>query len=176
MFYCCQIFTCIHIIYMNGYIVFHQSIQFLVFIILCNKKVTLIDFSYHVCSVAYDSQPSRLLCPWASAGRNTGVSCHALLKGIFLTQVSNLRLLHCRQSTSESLGKPSPYYSYTLYLENTIRSMKQKYQVNWFTERMLALFPKSIQNRVWQTLLLNAFCSHIKYEKMICILFSFFFF
>ena len=28
--------------------------------------------------------------------------------------------------TVESLGKPSPYYSYTLYSENTITSMKQK--------------------------------------------------
>ena len=35
-----------------------------------------------------------------SAGRNSGVGCHALLEGIFLTQGSNLRLLcllHCRQ-------------------------------------------------------------------------------
>ena len=29
--------------------------------------------------------------------------------------------------TAESLGKPSPYYSYDLYSENTIISMKQKY-------------------------------------------------
>ena len=28
---------------------------------------------------------------------NTGVGCHALLQGIFPTQGSNLRLLHCRQ-------------------------------------------------------------------------------
>ena len=28
---------------------------------------------------------------------NTGVDCHALLQGIFPTQGSNLRLLHCRQ-------------------------------------------------------------------------------
>ena len=32
-----------------------------------------------------------------SPGKNTGVSCHALLQGIFPTQRSNLRLLHCRQ-------------------------------------------------------------------------------
>ena len=30
-------------------------------------------------------------------GKNTGVSCHFLLQGIFLTQGLNLRLLHCRQ-------------------------------------------------------------------------------
>ena len=30
-------------------------------------------------------------------GKNTGVSCHFVLQGIFLTQGSNLGLLHCRQ-------------------------------------------------------------------------------
>ena len=29
--------------------------------------------------------------------KNTGVGCHCLLQGIFLTQGSNLGLLHCRQ-------------------------------------------------------------------------------
>ena len=37
-----------------------------------------------------------LLCPWDSPCKNTGVGCHALLQGIFLTQGSNLSLLHCR--------------------------------------------------------------------------------
>ena len=43
------------------------------------------------------SVPIRLLCPWNSPGRNTGVGCHAFLQGIFPTQESNprfLRLLH----------------------------------------------------------------------------------
>ena len=39
-------------------------------------------------------QPARLLCPWDSPGKNTGVGCHALLQGIFLTQGSTLCLLH----------------------------------------------------------------------------------
>ena len=30
-------------------------------------------------------------------GKNTGVGCHFLLQGIFLTQESNQGLLHCRQ-------------------------------------------------------------------------------
>ena len=29
-------------------------------------------------------QPSRLLCPWGSPGKDTGVGCHALLQGIEL--------------------------------------------------------------------------------------------
>ena len=39
----------------------------------------------------------RLLCPWDSLGKNTGVGCYFLLQGIFLTQRSNLGLLHCRE-------------------------------------------------------------------------------
>ena len=42
-------------------------------------------------------QPARLLCPWDSPGKNTGVRCHFLLQGIFPTQESNPGLLHCRQ-------------------------------------------------------------------------------
>ena len=33
----------------------------------------------------YGLQPTRLLCPWDSPGKNTGVGCHALLQGIFPT-------------------------------------------------------------------------------------------
>ena len=45
-----------------------------------------------VASVVSDSlrphglQPAKLLSPQASPGKNTGVGCHALLQGIFLTQ------------------------------------------------------------------------------------------
>ena len=35
---------------------------------------------------AYGLQPTRLLCPWHSPGKKTGVGCHFLLQGIFLTQ------------------------------------------------------------------------------------------
>ena len=41
--------------------------------------------------------PSRLLCPWDSPGKNTGVGCHALLQGIFPTRGLSLDLQHCRQ-------------------------------------------------------------------------------
>ena len=35
--------------------------------------------------------------PWGVPGKNTGVGCHVLLQGIFLTQGLNLGLLHCRR-------------------------------------------------------------------------------
>ena len=37
--------------------------------------------------------PARLLCPWDSPGKNSGVGCHALLQEIFPTQGSNSSLL-----------------------------------------------------------------------------------
>ena len=42
-------------------------------------------------------EPARLLCPWDSPGRSTGVGCRALLQGAFPTQGSNPSLLHRRQ-------------------------------------------------------------------------------
>ena len=51
------------------------------------------------CSVVSNSlwprglQPTRLLCPWNSPGKNTGVGCHFFLQGIFPTQLSTSHLL-----------------------------------------------------------------------------------
>ena len=38
-------------------------------------------------------EPARLLCPWDSPGKNTGVGSHSLLQGIFPTQGQNLSIL-----------------------------------------------------------------------------------
>ena len=46
----------------------------------------------------YGLEPIRLLRPWDFPGKNTGVGCHFLLQGIFLTQGSNPGLPHCRQT------------------------------------------------------------------------------
>ena len=45
------------------------------------------------CLRPYRLQPTRLLCPWDSPGKNAGVGCHALLQRIFPTQGLNLCLL-----------------------------------------------------------------------------------
>ena len=42
-------------------------------------------------------EPTRLLRPWDSPGKNTGVGYHFLLQGIFLTQGSNQHLLLGKQ-------------------------------------------------------------------------------
>ena len=68
------------------------------------------------CLVVSDSLwqhgPTRLCCPWNFPGKNTGVGCHFLLQGIFLTQGSNSHLLHLLHWQADSLpllppGKPT---------------------------------------------------------------------
>ena len=44
-------------------------------------------------ALCYPMVTARLLFPWDSPSKNTGMGCHALLQGIFLTQGSNPRLL-----------------------------------------------------------------------------------
>ena len=60
-------------------------------------------------------QPARHLCSWDSPGKNTGVGCHFLFQGIFLTQGWNPSLLHLLHWQVGSLplalpGKPNIVY------------------------------------------------------------------
>ena len=59
---------------------------------------------------------TRLLCSWDSPGKNTGMGCHALLQGIFLTQGSNPCLLHLLhwQVSSLPLAAPGQLYGPTM--------------------------------------------------------------
>ena len=57
----------------------------------------------------------KLLCPWDSSGKNTGVGRQALLQGIFPTQGSNSRLsaspaLQVDALLTEPPGKPQRSY------------------------------------------------------------------
>ena len=53
---------------------------------VCAGSIVSDSLQYH------RPQSTRLLCPWNFPGKNTGVGCHFLLQGIFLTQGSNLHL------------------------------------------------------------------------------------
>ena len=56
-----------------------------------------------------------ILCPRDFPGKSTGVGCHVLLQGIFLTQGLNPGLPHCRQTLYglSHQGSPLRY----IYLE-----------------------------------------------------------
>ena len=64
--------------------------------ILLTDRLLLL-FSCYVMSDSlrpHELQPTRLLCLWDYSSKTTGVGCHFLLQGIFLTQGLNPHLLH----------------------------------------------------------------------------------
>ena len=91
--------------------------------------VTLFSWSLpcSCCLQPHRLQFARFLCPWHFPGKNTGVSCHFFLQGIFLTLESNPGLLHCRQilyplsytGSPRNMGKyqriSDPHLTLTLY-------------------------------------------------------------
>ena len=48
-------------------------------------------------------------------GKNTGLGCHFLLQGIFLTKESNPGLLHCRQILYWLNYEGSPFYHWVVF-------------------------------------------------------------
>ena len=73
-------------------------------------------------------EPTRLFCPWDFPGKNTGVGSHFLLQGIFLTQRSNLGLLHCRRIFYHLSYQRSPM---------SLRLGAKSYQKTWLRLRTL---------------------------------------
>jgi len=66
----------------------------------CLHVLSLKNWWCRLSSCQYQIRIPRLLHPWDSPGKNTGVVCHFLLQGIFPTHELNLCLLcllHCRQ-------------------------------------------------------------------------------
>ena len=87
----------------------------------CVRILYSIECVWCVCSAGPNSLlPHRLqsirkfLCPWNFPGKNTGVVCHFLLQGIFLTQGSNpcfLHLLHWQADSFQLSPLGSPIYT-----------------------------------------------------------------
>ena len=104
-------------------------------------------------------QPTRLLCPWNSLGKNTGVGCHFLLQGIFLTQGSNLGLSHCRQTLYHLSHQGSPKVSPSQVFLSTLclpRRMNSDifplfvfFEVFIVQELFLSLMFGSIDEAIW---------------------------
>ena len=104
--------------YIHNYVSTRAGIRY----ILGNHCVCLVASVMSNSMRPYGLSPTRLLCPCDSPGKNSGVGCHALLQGIFLTQESNLRLLHLLHWQAGSLplaplGKPwkSLYLHFNLH-------------------------------------------------------------
>ena len=94
-------------------------------------------------------QPTRLLCPWDSPDEKTGVDCHFLLQGSFLTQGLNPGLLHCRWSLYHLRHQGLPImfiyiiYLYMMYIY-ICKMLMKKQDLNHF-----AVYQKWTQHRKW---------------------------
>ena len=106
---------------------------------------------WHFCD-PMDCSPPRLLCPWNSPGKNTGVDYHFLLQGIFPTQGSNLHLEHCRQilyhwASSEALVSTiemllNPVF---LFIPASLTALAQMSCLAFFfSEASCSVFPTSL--------------------------------
>ena len=74
-----------------------------------------VSLSFDQFFVTMDYSPARFPCPWGFPGRNTGVGCHFLLQGIFLTQGSNLSLLKVSCITGRFFSTEPP--GKTIYIK-----------------------------------------------------------
>ena len=94
-------------------------------------------------------QPTRLLCPWNSPGKKTGVSSHSRLQGIFLTQRSNLGFLHCRQILYHLSHQRSLYYIVVLCQS---LSCIQLLAIPWTIAHQAPLFMEFSRQEYWSGL------------------------
>ena len=83
---------------------------------------------------------SRLLCPWNSPGKNTGVDSHSLLQGIFPTQGPNPGLPHCGIS---SLG-----FSLLTYQMKIKAPASQSFRETSLVAQMVKHLPTMRETRV----------------------------
>ena len=105
-------------------------------------------------------EPARFLCPWDSPGNNSGVGCHALLQGIFPTEIQGwnsclLSLLHW-QVGSSPLAPPEKPISWN------------KYQIIWHFSLLSIQWNKFIQLHIVKKHA-NEFLNHILYDCSSCI-------
>ena len=86
--------------------------------------------------------PTNLLCPWDFPRKNTGVHCHFLLQGIFLTRGSNPPLLHW-QADSLPLSHQEAPWSLTKRAQLSSLSsphhMRMPWESSWLQARKRAL-------------------------------------
>ena len=96
----------------------------------------------HACLVVSNSLwlhglwPTRFLCPWNFKGRNTGIGCHFLLLGIFLTQELNLHLLHWQAHSLSLCCLGSPTNMDMLY--STIQSCPALCNIMYYSQAPLS--------------------------------------
>ena len=89
-----------------------------------------------------NSLDTRLLCPWDSTGKNTGVGCHELLQGIFLTQGLNPGLPHCRWIFYHLSHQGNPFIIREMWIKATMRY--------YLTLVRMTIVKKCANNKCWK--------------------------
>ena len=134
---------------------------------------------YSFASVVYYSlqpcglYPTRLLCPWDSPGKNTGMGCYALLQGIFPTQglvLSLLCLMHCRWILHplSHLGSPCLKYNFQIILNLPLicskgeRSLCAITHTSWFNRQIIFIASEFSRNLVTCISLSKAVSSYME--------------
>ena len=91
---------------------------------------TLSHFSHiQLLATQWTVAHSRLLCPWVSPGKNTGVGCHFLLQGIFLTQGLKLCLLCLLLWQASSLPLAPPGKPHDIFVIAAQTQTKYNYPI-----------------------------------------------
>ena len=85
----------------------------------------------------YGLLPTRLLCPWDSPGKSTGMGFHTLLQGMVPTQESNPGLLHCRKILYQlgHQGNMYPWYGFQVEKSMAPHSSTLAWKIPWTEER-----------------------------------------
>ena len=87
-------------------------------------------------------KPTRLLCPWDSTGKNSGVGCHFLLQGIFPTHGLNLCLLHFLLwwASSLTLALPEKPLNIEIIFSQSVYCFFILLMVSFAVQKLLSFF------------------------------------
>ena len=98
----------------------------------------------------YGLQPTRLLCPWDSLGKNTGVGCHAHLQGIFWPQDgTHVSYISCTGRWVLIHGS-SAYLVKPLVMWNTQRPVVEVDEPEWEARGQTSA--SQIRQRIWRSI------------------------
>ena len=120
---CCKL--CFYLFFFNLYFLLTDNCftEFLLFSVKLSGKVFVVVqlLSMSNSLRPHGLQPARLFCPWDFLGKNIGMEYHFLLQRIFLTQVSNPHLLHCRQILYCYTTREAQSLCFSLVKDNFVR-------------------------------------------------------
>ena len=113
-------------------------------------------------------QPTRLLSPWDSPGRNTRMGCHALLQWIFLNwgsklaPLNNLSALACGLFTTGATWEAQGGISQSIDRNNTVGSsyILQSYFEHWLSKSWTTVHTGNAELgpvSLWPHLLMNQY-------------------